>query len=117
MSEDVQAIIERNIDVPKDAIAAFCERHHIRKLSFFGSVLTEDFGPESDIDVLVEFEEGHTPGLITFGGMMVALSEILNMQVDLLTPPDLSRYFRDEVVERAQVQYEREGSYPAPAHA
>ena len=51
------------IEISKDAIAAFCQRNHIRRLAFFGSVLRDDFGPESDVDVLVEFEPGQTPGL------------------------------------------------------
>jgi hypothetical protein len=107
MDEDVQAIIERNIDVPKDAIAAFCERHHIRKLSFFGSVLTEDFGPESDIDVLVEFEEGHTPDFLAFVDMEAELAEILGREIDFNTSGFLSPHFRDEVVKMAERQYER----------
>lgn len=65
------------IEIPKDEIADFCRRHHIRTLSFFGSVLRDDFGPESDIDVLVAFEPGHVPGLIRLAGMEFELSEIL----------------------------------------
>ncbi len=54
------------VPIPKDEITEFCRRHHIRRLSLFGSVLTGDFRPDSDVDVLVEFEEGHTPGLVFF---------------------------------------------------
>lgn len=65
-------------------LVEFCRRNHIRKLAFFGSVLREDFGPESDIDVLVEFEEGKTPGLAFFR-MQDELAKILKRDVDLLT--------------------------------
>lgn len=94
-----------NIIIRREKIAAFCKRNHIRKLSLFGSILRDDFRPESDVDVLVEFEEGHEPGLITLSGMEIVLSEIIGRKVDLRTPEDLSRYFRDEVVESAEVQY------------
>ena len=94
-----------HIVLPKDTIAEFCKRHHIRKLSLFGSYLHGDFGPDSDIDLLVEFEQEHIPGLITLSGMELELSEIIGRKVDLRTPEDLSRYFRKEVVESAEVQY------------
>lgn len=93
------------IEVPKEKIADFCRRHHIVKLSFFGSVLRDDFTPESDVDVLVEFDPAHIPGLMRFVGMELELSEILGRKVDLNTPKSLSRYFRDEVLAEAQVQY------------
>jgi len=92
------------IDIPRDRIAAFCRKHHIRKLSLFGSVLREDFDPESDIDVLVEFEPGHTPGLAFFT-MQVQLSKILGRDVDLNTSGFLSDYFREEILAEAQDQY------------
>jgi hypothetical protein len=93
-------------DIPKDLIAEFCRKHHIRRLSIFGSYLREDFGPESDIDFLVEFEPEHIPGLIKFAGMERELSELLGgRKVDMRTALDLSRYFRDEVVASAEVQY------------
>ena len=92
------------IEIPKEQIADFCRRHHIRKLSLFGSVLRDDFGPDSDVDVLVEFEPGHTPGLAFFE-MQSELSDLLGRRVDLLTPDFLSRYFRDEVLKAAEVQY------------
>ena len=78
----------------------FCRRHHIECLSLFGSVLRDDFRPQSDIDVLVEFEEGHTPGW-NFFSMQDELAEILGRTVDLNTPGFLSRYFRDEVMVEA----------------
>jgi len=94
------------IAIPKDRIADFCRRHHIRKLSLFGSVLRSDFGPDSDVDVLVEFEEGKAPGLIRLAGMELELSEVLGgRKVDINTPRCLSRYFRDRVQEEAEVQY------------
>src|SRR5213593_600204 len=94
------------IPIDRERIAAFCRRHHIRKLSFFGSVLRDDFGPDSDVDVLVEFEPGHVPGLAFFS-MEAELSELLGRKVDLNTPQFLSRYFRHEVQEEAEVQYEQ----------
>ncbi len=98
---------EMNINVPQGEMAAFCQRHHIRRLAFFGSVLRDDFRPDSDIDVLVEFEPEHTPGLITLAGMEIELSELLGRKADLRTPADLSRYFRQDVLDMAQVQYEQ----------
>ncbi len=94
------------INVPKKEITEFCERNYIEKLSFFGSVLRDDFGSDSDIDVLVEFEPGRTPGFLKLARMERELSEILGgRKVDMRTPEDLSRYFRDEVVAGADVQY------------
>ena len=94
-----------NIHIPPDVIAEFCRLHRIRKLSLFGSVLRDDFGPDSDIDVLIEFEPGAKVGLIRLGGMHLELSEIFGRPVDLRTPADLSRYFREDVVKSAVVQY------------
>ena len=92
------------VDLPKKKIADFCRRHHIRKLAVFGSALREDFRPDSDLDVLVEFDPGHTPGLAFFG-MEQELSELLGRKVDLNTPQFLSPYFRDKVLAEAEVQY------------
>ena len=86
-------------------IAQFCERYHIQKLSFFGSVLRDDFSPQSDIDILVEFSPQHIPGLIRLSAMEQELSSIFLRQVDLRTPEDLSPYFRQEVLDSAVVQY------------
>lgn len=97
----------RNIDVPREEIAVFCRRNHIRRLALFGSVLREDFRPDSDVDVLVEFEPDAGIGLIGLSGLELQLSEILHRKVDLRTPADLSRYFRDEVVAAAEVQYDQ----------
>ena len=85
-------------------IANFCRKHHIRKLALFGSILRDDFGPESDVDVLVEFEPGHVPGLAFFT-MERELCEILGRKVDLNTPHFLSPYFRDQVLAEAEMQY------------
>ena len=92
------------IEVPKDRIAAFCQRHHVRKLALFGSVLREDFRSCSDVDVLVEFEPGFVPGL-EFFALEQELSEMLGRKVDLNTPGFLSRYFREQALAEAEVQY------------
>jgi predicted nucleotidyltransferase len=92
------------VEIDKGKIAEFCRRHHIRKLAFFGSALRDDFSDDSDLDVLVEFEEGHVPGLAFFA-MEEELSELLGRKVDLNTAGFLSPYFRDEVAENAEVQY------------
>jgi hypothetical protein len=99
--------MSQNITVSQEKLAEFCQRHHIRRLAFFGSVLRDDFRPDSDVDVLVEFEPEHTPGLITLAGMEIELSELLGRQADMRTPNDLSRYFRQEVLNMAQVLYEQ----------
>ncbi len=96
--------------VRRPLIEDFCRKNHIRKLSIFGSFLRDDFGPESDIDVLVEFDPEHIPGLLAVSKMERELSELLKgRKVDLRTPEDLSRYFRDEVMAEAEVQYVEEG--------
>ena len=92
------------ITIPKEAIESFCRRHRIRRLSLFGSVLRSDFGPHSDVDVLVEFEPGSVPGLALFT-MQDELSQILQRRVDLNTPGFLSPYFRNEVLRSAEDQY------------
>ena len=92
------------IPMDQSRIAEFCRKHHIRRLSLFGSVLRDDFHPDSDVDVLVEFEPGHVPGLAFFT-MEMELSDILGQKVDLNTPGFISPYFRDQVLEEAQVQY------------
>ena len=89
------------IAISQTAIDDFCQRHRIRKLSLFGSVLTPRFGPESDVDFLVEFHPAHIPGLFGIAGMEIELSRMLGRKVDLRTAEDLSRYFRDEVVAAA----------------
>ena len=93
------------IAVPQEEIAAFCRRHHIRKLAFFGSVLRDDFTPESDVDVLVEFEPGVRVGL-RFFRMERELADLLGREVDLNTPGFLSRHFRERVLGEAEVVYD-----------
>lgn len=105
------------VAIDNEKIADFCRRHHIRRLAFFGSVLGARFGPESDVDVLVEFEPGHVPGLIGMGGLPRQLSEILGNPLDLRTPEDLSRYFRDEVLDQAEAGYEACGQNSPSAQA
>jgi len=90
--------------VPQAEIAAFCRRNAIRKLALFGSVLRDDFTPDSDVDVLVEFEPDRTPGLAFFR-MQRELSEILGRKADLNTAKDLSPYFRQQVLDEAEVLY------------
>jgi hypothetical protein len=94
------------IPVDRKKIADFCRKHHIRRLAFFGSVLREDFRPDSDVDVLVEFEPGRVPGLAFFA-MEQELSEILGRRVDLNTPQFVSPHFRERVLAEAEAQYER----------
>lgn len=97
---------KKNIYIPTDKVTAFCQRNGIRKLSLFGSALREDFRPDSDIDLLVEFRAGSAPSLLDLARMERELSALLGgRKVDLRTPKELSRYFRDEVLSAASVQY------------
>ncbi len=93
-----------NIDVSQEALADFCKRHAISKLALFGSVLRDDFRPDSDVDVLVEFEPGHVPGLAFFA-MQDELPQLFKREVELHTPAFLSPYFRREVERTADVRY------------
>ena len=93
-----------SIDIPQERIRNFCREHHIRQLSLFGSVLRNDFSADSDVDVLVEFEPGHTPGFAFFS-MQRDLSELIGRQVDLNTANDLDPSFRRVVLDEAQVVY------------
>ena len=94
------------IRVSKAEIEDFCRRYHIRRLAFFGSVLRDDFGPESDVDVLVEFEEGARVGLIRLAGIELELGKLLGHEVQIHTVKGLNPQFRDEVLRLAEVQYE-----------
>jgi len=96
-----------NIPIPRERIADICQRHHIKRLALFGSVLRQDFRPDSDVDVLIEFESGHVPGLFGITRIERELTTAIGRQVDARTPNDLSRYFRKTVLETAEVQYER----------
>lgn len=93
------------VKVPPKELAEICTRYHIRRLAFFGSALRDDFGPDSDVDVLVEFEEGHTPGL-AFIDIQDELSRLLGgREVDLVTPKFLNHRIKDRVMKEAQVAY------------
>jgi len=94
------------IEVPTEEIATFCRRNHIRRLAFFGSVLRDDFTPESDVDVLVEFEPSARVGLITLAGMEIELTRLLGRKAEMHTVKGLNPHFRDAVLEQAEVQYE-----------
>lgn len=93
------------IELPKRKLANFCRRHRIRRLALFGSILRSDFRPNSDIDFLVEFEPGQTPGLLRMAGLELELTEMLGRKVDLRTPAELSRYFREDVLAQSEEQY------------
>jgi predicted nucleotidyltransferase len=95
----------RLLGVPKGTLEDFCRPNHIRRLALFGSTLTGEATAESDIDLLVEFLPGHVPGFFRLIGMEDELSAILGRRVDLRTPEDLGRRFRDEVVASAEVLY------------
>jgi len=100
--------MNKNIVIVEEKIREFCERHHIHRLAIFGSALRDDFGPDSDVDVLVDFELGHVPGFFRLFEMQEELSSLFGgRKIDMRTPEDLSRYFRDKVVSTAQVQYVR----------
>lgn len=93
------------IRVDEKEIEGFCRRHHLTKLSFLGSVLTERFRPDSDVDVLFEYDPAHVPTLFDVAEMEEELSSILGRKTDMRTAEDISRLFRDEVVRTALVQY------------
>ena len=95
------------IAIPSVDIERFCQLNHVQRLSLFGSVLTDRFRSDSDVDMLVEFEPGHVPTLLGMARMERELSILVGRKVDLRTAGDLSRYFRDEVVAQALPQYER----------
>lgn len=97
--------MESLLPADPDALRTFCQKHHIRQLSVFGSVLKGTAGPESDIDLLIDFEPGHIPGLLALASMELELSTMLGRKADVRTANDLSRHFRDEVVKTARVEY------------
>ena len=98
--------MNKNLVIAKNMVGDFCRRHYIRRLAIFGSALRDDFGPESDVDVLVEFLPGHTPGFFSLFDMEEELSGLFGgHKVDLRTPQDLSLYFRQDVINTAEVQY------------
>jgi predicted nucleotidyltransferase len=101
------SVVKDRFSLSSQEVAELCKKHHILKLALFGSVLRDDFGPESDIDVLVEFDPDHIPGFIRLAGMEIELSDMLGSgrKVDMNTPLCLSRYFRDELLKEAQALY------------
>jgi predicted nucleotidyltransferase len=95
-----------SLAIAEEQLARFCQRRHIRRLSLFGSTIKGTARPDSDIDLLVEFDPGHEPGLLGLASMEAELAGMLGgKKVDLRTPQDLSRYFRDQVLRTAEVQY------------
>lgn len=97
---------KRGFKIPKQQVAEFCKKNRIRKLSLFGSSLRDDFRPDSDLDILVEFEPGTHVGLIKLAGLELELSKILGRKVDLNTPGFISKYYRQQVFAEAEVQYD-----------
>jgi len=93
------------ITIDKDRIEEFCVKHHITKFAFFGSVLTDHFRPDSDVDILFDYDPEHIPSLFEVAEMEEEMSLILGYKADMRTAQDLSRYFRDEVIRTALVQY------------
>ena len=97
--------IRPGLQVDDSALASFVARHAIRRLALYGSVLRDDFGPDSDIDVLVEFEPGRSPGLLRLASIELEFGELVGREVELRTYFDLSRYFRDQVLNSARELY------------
>jgi predicted nucleotidyltransferase len=97
------------VAIPREKVAQFCRRNRVRRLALFGSVLRDDFRADSDIDILVDFEPGARIGLLKMAGLELELSAMLGRKVDLRTPAELSAYFRDQVVDSAEVLYVASG--------
>ena len=95
-------MVINGVHFPEDKLADFCQRHGVQKLSVFGSILRDDFRPDSDVDILVEFEPDRTPGMIGFGAMILELSRIVGRKVDLRTPFDMSRYLLPYILREAR---------------
>ncbi len=96
-----------NPTLPQRAVADYCRRHHIQRLALFGSVLRDDFGPDSDVDIVVDFEQGHVPGLIALGRLERELWDLVGRRVDLHVTDALRPNVREAVAASSQVQYER----------
>lgn len=101
--------MNENVIIPHDKLAEFCQRYPIHRLALFGSALREDFGPDSDLDILVEFEPGARISLFDMVTMEMELTDLMGRKVDFRTAPELSRYFRQKVLDSAEVLYERAG--------
>jgi uncharacterized protein len=93
------------IEIPDEMIAAFCRRHGVKRLALFGSILSDTFGPDSDIDILVEFLPGIRYSLLDLGGMWMELRNAIGREIDLKTPLELSRHFRDQVIQQSKLLY------------
>ncbi|MBU0478066.1 nucleotidyltransferase domain-containing protein [bacterium] len=91
--------------ISREELKIFCHKNHIKKLMLFGSALRDELKPNSDIDIIVEFNKKHTPGLMGFAGMEIELTEMIGRKIDLRTPAELSRYFREDVLSKARVEY------------
>ena len=101
-------MINQQLTLPLDEIVAFCKRNPIRKLSLFGSVLRDDFGPDSDVDVLIEVEPEAHITYLDLAGFQLDLEAIIGREVDLVTPNALSQYFKGHVLQSAALLYEQE---------
>lgn len=101
------------IVIPTETIREFCQKNHISKLALFGSVLTPRFRKKSDVDVLVEFDSGHIPGLIGISNLEYELGMIIGRKIDLRTPNDLSEYFRNDVIDQSYHLYGKKRFYPS----
>lgn len=99
-------MIRNGVALPQDKIAEFCRRHKIRRLALFGSILRDDFAPDSDVDVLIEFEAGAGVGLIRLAGMEIALGELLGRKVDLNTPGNFREPLRGAILAESEVIYD-----------
>lgn len=104
---DAISMSNARIQIPDPLIRRFCRKHHIRRLALFGSALRDDFGENSDIDLIVEFEAGQVPGLFRLCAMERELTAFLGRKVDLRTPREISRYFCSSVCSGAETVYER----------
>jgi len=102
---ETRVMTHHGISVRQNQLAEFCRRNQVCKLALFGSILRDDFRPDSDIDVLVEFEPGQVPGMLRMAALEMELAALFGRQVDLRTLAELSRHFRSEVLKEAEVQY------------
>ena len=99
----------RSIDLPLERIQTYCRRQPIQRLAVFGSALRDDFTGDSDLDLLVEYQPDATITLLDMAQQELDLSAIIGRKVDLRTPNELSRYFRQQVLDAALVLYEHQG--------
>ena len=105
MKKLLMSDLRQRFPVPSEKVEEFCRRHKIRRLSLFGSVLRDDFGPDSDVDVLVDYEAGAQVSLFDLVRQEKELSALVGRKVDLRTPEELSRFFRNDVIREAALQY------------